>query len=74
MMERDTRMKRRRTTHPSDGVVLVSSASDLPDATFPPQIMENSSHMQMRNDENTKFKLLDLYGGNLDRFFETAEN
>lgn len=56
---------------PSDGVVLASSASDLPGATWVPQLCENSSHMQMRNDRNTERHLNKLYGGEYHPFFET---
>ena len=47
---------------PSDGVVLAESASDWPDATVVKRL-DRSSHMQMRNDVNTKATLTQLYNG-----------
>lgn len=49
---------------PSDGVVLKESAAKyLPNQTHPPVELEHSSHMQMRNDSNTKWALFNLYEG-----------
>lgn len=62
-----------RIEHPSDGVVLAESASNLPDASHPPQLCDNSSHMQMRNDRNTKTHLLRLYDGGYLSFFRTKK-
>lgn len=56
----------------SDGVVLAESASNIPFATAPPQKMVNSSHMQMRNDVNTKTSLNLIYGGDVGFFFKTV--
>ncbi|HMW38510.1 MAG: GPI inositol-deacylase [Saprospiraceae bacterium] len=55
----------------SDGVVLAESASNLPGATFPPQEMKNSSHMQARNDLRLRDALYLLYEGGTDIFFKT---
>lgn len=55
----------------SDGVVLAESASNLPGATFSPQKMDNSSHMQARNNEALKGGLTKLYDGGTDPFFRT---
>ena len=57
--------------HESDGIVLAKSAQDFPGATFIPQKMINSSHIQMRNNEALRFHLKKLYDGKYDRFFET---
>ncbi|MBK9271092.1 MAG: hypothetical protein IPM48_05815 [Saprospiraceae bacterium] len=55
----------------SDGVVLAESAANLPGATYAPQEMKNSSHMQARNDEELKKGLIRLYEGGTDPFFRT---
>ncbi|HOJ90415.1 MAG TPA: hypothetical protein PK622_03505 [Saprospiraceae bacterium] len=55
----------------SDGVVLASSASNLPGATFGPQLMDNTSHMQARNNAALKGGLTKLYSGGTDPFFYT---
>lgn len=55
----------------SDGVVLASSASNLPAATYAPQEMKNSSHMQARNDEQLRLGLIKLYDGGTDPYFKT---
>ncbi|MBK7231085.1 MAG: hypothetical protein IPH93_02115 [Saprospiraceae bacterium] len=55
----------------SDGVVLAESASNLPGATFAPQEMKNSSHMQARNDEELRKGLIKLYEGGTDLYFYT---
>lgn len=55
----------------SDGVVLASSASNLPGATFSPQEMWNTSHMQARNNAALKEGLTKLYSGGTDPFFYT---
>ncbi len=55
----------------SDGVVLAESAMNLPYATYPPQKLDNSSHMQMRNNEALRLGLIKLYDGGADKFFKT---
>ncbi|HRI01441.1 MAG TPA: hypothetical protein PK006_10355 [Saprospiraceae bacterium] len=60
-----------RVEYDSDGVVLASSASNLPGATFGPQLMDNTSHMQARNNKALKLGLLKLYNGGTDLFFRT---
>ena len=52
-------------------LVLASSASNLPGATFGPQLMDNTSHMQARNNKALKLGLLKLYNGGTDLFFRT---
>lgn len=56
----------------SDGVVLAESASNYPDAQVQVKML-NSSHMQMRNDDNTRFTLRTLYDGGYGKFFQTDE-
>jgi len=51
----------------SDGVVLYDSQSALPGNTVPLQKLFNSSHMQVRNDRNTKLGLNAIYDGTLNR-------
>ncbi|MEZ5012768.1 MAG: hypothetical protein R2794_00600 [Chitinophagales bacterium] len=61
---------------PSDGVVLVESASEclgqIP--VIPPydRKMEGSNHFSMRNDANTELKLIELYAGHHGDYFYTA--
>lgn len=57
----------------SDGVVLAESAMNLPYATFAPQKLDNSSHMQMRNNEALRLGLKSLYDGGTDKFFKTEK-
>ncbi|HNE48623.1 MAG TPA: hypothetical protein PL173_10975 [Saprospiraceae bacterium] len=57
----------------SDGVVLSESAMNIPYATAPPRKMYNSSHMQMRNDDNTKKALLEIYDGDVGPAYKTAK-
>jgi hypothetical protein len=54
---------------PSDGVVLAESASNWPDATAVKRL-DRSSHMQMRNDANTKASLTQLYNGDFGDTFK----
>lgn len=61
----------RREEYDSDGVVLASSASSLPGATFKPQLLKNTSHMQARNNEALQYGLYLLYEGGTDPFFKT---
>lgn len=60
-----------RIEYDSDGVVLASSAANLPGVTWIPQILDNSSHMQARNNSALKYSLLKLYEGGTDNFFRT---
>ncbi|MEM6320659.1 MAG: hypothetical protein AAF960_23520 [Bacteroidota bacterium] len=55
---------------PSDGVVTVSSATDYPNAKIGLE-MTGSNHQQMRNDENTKRRLRELWEGEHGDFFST---
>ena len=57
---------------PSDGVVLAESAMDYPGAGHV-DVMPKSNHMQMRNDSNTKAKLLKLFTSGYDDYFFTLE-
>jgi len=52
-------------TQPSDGIVTVQSAQAMPAQTFPTQKLVGSSHMQVRNDKNTKWSLLNMFEGTL---------
>ena len=52
-------------------LVLASSASNLPGATFGPQLMDNTSHMQARNNKALRDGLFLLYEGGTDPFFKT---
>lgn len=63
----------------NDGVVLAESARDLPFRTHDMLLpdgtdvskMNDSSHMQMRNDENLKVALNHLFNGHVGDFFYT---
>ncbi len=57
----------------SDGVVLAESQMDIPQATFPPQLRSNSTHMSIRNDINTKTILESVFEGEVGLFFKTKE-
>ena len=57
---------------PSDGVVLAESAMDYPGAGHV-DVMPASNHMQMRNDSNTKAKLLKLFDEEFGVYFFTEE-
>jgi hypothetical protein len=62
------------TNEDNDGVVTRSSALAMPGAislTDADARMEGSQHMQMRNDPNTRAKLLLLYTGQIHPFFTT---
>ena len=65
----ETRMEVRKWTKDSDGVVLAESASDIPGATWEPEEMEITSHMQMRNNVETERTLRELYNGGYDKWF-----
>ena len=54
----------------SDGVVLAESAMNFPGAQAV-AVMPGSNHQQMRNDSNTKKRLLELWGGTHGIFFKT---
>ncbi len=61
-----------RIEHPSDGVVLASSAGDIPGGIVRPDLnreMVNTSHQQMRNNSELEVKLTTLFGGGVDLFF-----
>jgi pimeloyl-ACP methyl ester carboxylesterase len=58
-------------TKESDGIVLRESAENFPGAASIGR-MEGSNHQQMRNDSNTKQKLLELWGGTHGSFFITG--
>ena len=49
------------------------SQMDIPQATWEPQFLEGSTHMRVRNDENTESMLIDVLSGNVGLFFETEE-
>ncbi len=57
----------------SDGVVLAESAMNIPQHTYLPQPMEGTTHMRMRNDENTKDELMKIFTGGVGDFFFTEE-
>ena len=62
------------TREDHDGVVVKSSAMAMPGAIQISDInarMEGSQHMQMRNDPNTRDKMLLLFEGQIDPFFFT---
>ena len=59
--------------HPSDGVILASSAGDMPVGIVRPNLdreMVNTSHQQMRNNSELEVKLEGLvFSGDVDPFF-----
>jgi pimeloyl-ACP methyl ester carboxylesterase len=59
----------------SDGIVVESSAKGFPQGTSPEptpnRIMDGSNHQQMRNDSNTKARLLELFNGQFGNYFIT---
>ncbi len=57
----------------SDGVVLVESAMNIPQHTFPPQPMEGTTHMRMRNDDGTESALTKIFEGDVGNFFRTKK-
>ncbi len=69
----------KRVILPNDGIVLSESQMNLPYMTLKPSVrikdlkMENTSHMQARNNEALKEKLIQLYDGGFDDFFATEE-
>jgi hypothetical protein len=58
----------------SDGTVLAESAMNLPKATMNPVLLDNTSHMQARNNEAIRVALINLYDGKQinGKFFKTA--
>ncbi len=56
---------------PSDGVVLVQSASNFPGCIYTKEMI-GSNHQQMRNDSNTKDRLNELYDGQYGTYFYTS--
>lgn len=62
----------------SDGVVVESSAKGFPKGASPLPTktieMQGSNHQQMRNDSNTKDRLLELFGGQHGSYFFTNQN
>jgi len=57
----------------SDGLVLVESQMDIPQATaFPIEVL-NSTHMGIRNDVNTASFLSYIFEGNAGEFFQTQQ-
>ncbi len=58
----------------SDGTVLAESAMNLPKATMNPVLLDNTSHMQARNNEAIRVALIDLYDGSRinGNFFKTG--
>jgi Predicted acetyltransferases and hydrolases with the alpha/beta hydrolase fold len=54
---------------PSDGVALAESAMAYPGAQT--ENLPGSNHQQMRNDSNTKAKMLKLLGGGFGHYFTT---
>jgi len=67
----------------SDGIVLAESAKELPEASHKIRIYPNenspvdfekgSSHMQVRNDEGLRIHLKNMFDGNYNKWFYTAE-
>ena len=57
------------TQKDSDGVVLAESASAYPGAIS--ESLPKSNHLQMRNDSNTKAKMLKVFGGSYGDYFIT---
>ncbi len=56
---------------PSDGVVLAESAMNIPQHTWEPRDMLNSTHMSMRNDRNTIKAINAIFKGEVGDFFRT---
>ena len=58
--------------HPSDGVVLASSAGDMPGGIVRPNLdreMKKTSHQQQRNNSELEVKLTNLFAGGVNEFF-----
>ena len=61
-------------TKESDGVVLAESQMDVPQATYFNEFLlrlDGSTHMRVRNDENTRVMLESVLNGNIGDFFKT---
>lgn len=57
---------------PSDGFILAESAMNGPGATYGPQLMDGSNHIQMKNDSNMKDAIKAIFEDGLDRpYFQT---
>jgi hypothetical protein len=54
----------------SDGVVIAESAQGFPGAQT--AVMNGSNHQQMRNDSNTRDRLIELYNGQYGSYFFTT--
>ena len=65
--------------HPSDGIVRLSSAREIPQRTEGPVVIgdeegeKGSTHMAIRNDENGKQVLIEIFDGEHGLFFYTEE-
>ncbi len=58
----------------SDGVVLAESAKLIPQGTFSEELIlkkNDSTHMSIRNDKNTREILMNIFKGDVGEFFET---
>ncbi len=55
---------------PSDGIISTQTQMGLPGADWEIPVT-NSSHMQVRNDENARIVLFNLYNGTILPFFQT---
>ena len=49
------------------------SQMDIPQATWEPQFLEGSTHMRVKNDDNTRRMLLDVLEGEVGLFFRTEQ-
>ena len=47
------------------------SQMDIPQATWTPQFLDGSTHMRVRNDDNTRVMLESVLNGNIGDFFKT---
>ena len=60
------------TQLPSDGFILAESAIDGPGMTYPPQFMDGSNHMQMKNDSKMDEAVKKIFKDGLGKsFFKT---
>jgi len=67
--------------HPSDGIVRLSSQREIPQRTEGPVVIRQefptdlpgSTHMAIRNDENGKQVLIEIFEGEHRLFFDTEE-
>lgn len=65
-----TRIAKQVTYKESDGIVLTESASAFTGAAYK-RPLRDSNHEQMKNDENTRIALMDVYEGRRGSFFYT---